>query len=343
MSLAAKGVVSLNMAFVMVLGANLGTALNPIFESSSTFGLAGKRLPLGNLATRVIGCAVALLVLRLVGASPIGVSSDPARAVAAFHTLFNVAVAVLFFPVLGPFAKLLQRALSSHAEPADPSRAIYLDDAVRGNPTLALAVAAREALRMVDVLRTMITGAIDAIEGDRKRIPETKRLDDVLDRLNRAIKDYLMSITREELAEQDRQRLFNILLFATNLEHAGDVIERNLMAHAAKRLKRDLSFSNEGHAEIRDMLERLTSNLGAAAAVFMTEDARAARQLADQKGVFRDLEARAIEAHFERLRAGGVATSETTSLHLDVLRDLKRVNSHLVEGAAYPVLRAIAE
>ncbi len=114
------------------------------------------------------------------------------------------------------------------------------------------------------------------------------------------------------------------------------------MAIASKRLKRGLAFSVEGQAEIRAMLERLAANVNASAAVFMTGDTRAARRLLGEKEVFRDLEARATEAHFAQIRAGRVESVETSALHLDVLRDMKRINAH-VAAAAYPVLDKLGE
>jgi phosphate:Na+ symporter len=164
----------------------------------------------------------------------------------------------------------------------------------------------------------------------------------VLDRLNGAIKAYLTALDPDSLDEQDNRRLGDILSFITNLEHAGDIVEKGLIAIAAKRLKRGLAFSVEGQAEIRVMLERLAGNVQAAAAVFMTEDARAARQLLHEKEVFRDLETRATEAHFARIRAGRVESVETSAMHLDVLRDMKRINAHLA-AAAYPVLEGRGE
>jgi phosphate:Na+ symporter len=139
------------------------------------------------------------------------------------------------------------------------------------------------------------------------------------------------------LDDADNQRLSEILAFVTNIEHAGDIVEKGLVAAAAKRLKRGLAFSVEGQAEIHTMLERLASNVTAASAVLMTDDPRAARALLREKEVFRDLEAQATETHFARIRAGRIESRETSSLHLDVLRDMKRINSHIA-AAAYPVL-----
>ncbi|MBI3516020.1 MAG: Na/Pi cotransporter family protein, partial [Proteobacteria bacterium] len=160
--------------------------------------------------------------------------------------------------------------------------------------------------------------------------------------LNGAVKAYLTAIDAEALDEADQARLSEILAFITNLEHAGDVVEKGLMAIVAKRIKRGLAFSPEGQAEIRAMLERLEGNLRTAAAVFMTDDARAARQLIAEKEVFRDLEHRATEGHFGRVRAGRVESVETSAWHLDVLRDLKRINAHIA-AAAYPTLERRGE
>jgi len=343
MSFVANGVVPPHAAFALVLGANLGTALNPLLESLGGGDPVAKRLPVGNLLNRIAGVLIALAALDWIGPFMVTIVPDPARAVADFHTAFNLATALLFLPVLGPFARLLRKLLPARAIAADPARPIYLDEGAREMPAIALAAAAREALRMADVLETMLRGALDTLDrGDRSQIAAVKNLDTVLDRLNGAIKAYLTALDPEALDASDNARLSEVLAFITNLEHAGDIVEKGLMACAAKRLKRGLAFSAEGQAEIRTMVERLAANLRAAAAVFLTDDPRAARALIAEKEVFRDLEARATEAHFARIRAGRVESAETSALHLDLLRDAKRINAHLA-AAAYPVLERMGE
>jgi phosphate:Na+ symporter len=339
MSFAAKGVVPPYAAFALVLGANLGTAFNPVLEGAAGGDPISRRLPLGNLLNRLIGCVLALAALPWIAPLLVSIEPNAARAVADFHTAFNLALAVLFLPLLAPFARLLRRLLPERTEAADPWRPLYLDASARELPSAALAGAARECLRMADTLESMLRNALDLLDGtDRKRIAATRRMDDVLDRLNEAIKLYLTSLDPDDLSESDHQRLQETLAFATNIEQAGDALASNIMGSALKRLKRGLSFSREGEAELRHMLERLLVNLRWTIAAFMTGDAAAARLLALEKEIFRDLEARAVQAHFERLRAGRVESAETSALHLDLLRDLKRVNAHLVSAAAYPVL-----
>jgi phosphate:Na+ symporter len=343
MALAAKGVVPPHAAFALALGANLGTAINPLLESGVTGDPAGKRLPIGNLVNRVIGVALALALLNWIGPKLVTLDPDPARAVADFHTGFNIVMALLFFPVLKPFAWVLTRLLPVRVDAADPSLPVYLDGAARETPTIALAGAAREALRMVDVFEEILRGAIASLDqDDRKRVSETKRMDDVLDRLDRAIKEYLTSLDTDALDDTDHRRMLEIIAFSTNIEHAGDIVERSLMALAAKRIKQGIAFSETSRQEIRSMIERLIANARAAAAVFMTEDPRSARQLLREKEVFRDFETQATETHFGRVRTGGGETVEAGRLHLDIVRDLKRVNSHLA-AAAYPVLEGQGE
>ncbi len=343
MSLAAKGVVPPDVAFAFVLGANLGTAINPVLEGAPGNDPVVRRLPLGNLLGRAVGVVAALALLDPLGRLMLAAEPDAARAVADFHTLFNLALAVIFLPLLPAWAALLRRLLPARVDPADPSRPRYLDPAAREIPAVALGGAAREALRLADVLDAMLTGLRDSWErADRRRITETKRLDDVLDGLNTAIRAYLISLDPEAMTDADHRRAAQVLAFATNMEHAGDVVDRDLLGLAAKGIKRGVVFSGAERSELLGAVDRLLANLHTAASLFVTEDARAARLLAAEKEVFRDMEARATMAYFERLRAEPRAAG-TGSLHLDALRDLKRVNAHLVAAAAYPVLEGKGE
>ena len=344
MSLAAKGVVPPHAAFALVLGANLGTALNPLLEGAHGDDPAARRVPAGNLGTRLVGIGLFLAVLPWLGPWLSRLEPDVARAVADLHTAFNLTVAAIFFPLLRHYAKLLRRLFPARVEPADPSRPVYLDAAARETPVVAIGAAAREALRLADVLEAMLLAARDAFIGDdRKRIADARRMDDVLDGLNGAIKAYLTGLDPEALSEEDHRRIAEILVFTTNLEHAGDVVDKNLLDHAAKRMKRSQTLPPEARLELDGLIARLVANLRAAAAVFMTEDIRAARLLAAEKEIFRALETTATAAHFAQIRDGHSAAAEAGAWRLDLLRDLKRVNAHLIAAAAYPVLTSQGE
>ncbi len=339
MSFAAEHVVPPEAAFALVLGANLGTAINPLLEGGAGADPAARRVPLGNLLNRAIGAMIALVLLPRIGAGLIAVEPEAGRAVADFHTLFNVALAVVFFPLLGPYAAFLRRLLPARIAAHDPGRPLYLDEGACEVPGVALGGAAREALRLADTLEAMLLGLKECLRStDRKRITETKRLDDLLDRLNTAIKAYLSRLDPEAMTIADHQRLSEILAFATNIEHAGDVVDRGLLDLAGKKMKRGLVFSPANEADLLSIIDRLIANLHHAAGLFVNGNERAARLLVAEKEAFRDLEARATETHFRFLREGRAEAAEGSSLHLDMVRDLKQVNSHLVAAGAYPVL-----
>lgn len=339
MSFAAKGATASSVAFALVIGANLGTALNPLLEGARG-DAAGRRVAAGNFVTRLVGAAAALPLLTWAGPFLAALEPDPSRAVADFHTALNLAIAVTALPLLDPLARLLQFLIPDRIEPADPAKPLYLDPAAVETPSIALGHAAREALRMADILDEMLSQSADLLRDyDRQFTAAVRRQEDALDRLNGAIKRYLTSLDPESLSEDEQRRLTAILTFTLNLENAGDIIARNVASTASKRAKRALAFSETDRKENEAAIERARTNLRSAASVFMTEDARAARILIDEKAEFRKREAEALKDHLARLqvRAGN---AESSALRLDLLRDLERINGYFIAGSAYPVLEA---
>ena len=336
-SLSAKGVIPLALAIALVAGANLGTAVNPLIEGAGSNPTA-RRVPLGNLITRCVGCAVTLPLLDQIVAVFHTVGVTPARAVADFHTWFNVALAVVFLPLTGPFAALLRRLQPAREEADDPGRPRYLDQAALNSPPLAIAAAAREALRMADWLEAMLREAAESVRSaDRRRISQVRRQDDILDKLNSAIGAYLGNLEPEALSAEDERRAAEILTFITNLESAGDALDRTVLAPLTRRLKRGLPFNEGERAESGRILERLAGTTRAAAAVFLTEDARSARALVEEKEAFRALEAATTA------RQLGQPRPNTPAVQIDLLYGLKQINSHLVAAAAYPILEGQGE
>ena len=342
-SLAYSNFITPVVAFALVLGANLGSAVNPLLEGGGLANPVARRLPLGNLINRAVGCALVLPFLQPSVELLSAFDKNPVRLVADFHTLFNLALAAIFIIPLPAFAKLLQWLLPPQAAPSDPSAPIYLDGAAIGTPSLALTSAARETLHMGDLIETMLRETMIALmTDDRKLVSAIERMDNAVDNLHEAIKLYVTKITRESLDDREGSRAMEIIAFAINLEHIGDIIDKNLMELAAKKIKNRLKFSSEGAAELQAFHRRVIENLKLALSVFISGDVKIARQLIEEKVAIRQAERVAAENHLVRLREGLLASIETSSLHLDILRDLKRIHSHIC-SVAYPVLEAAGE
>jgi phosphate:Na+ symporter len=343
MSLAYSQFVTTEAALALVLGANLGSAINPLIEAGNRGDPASRRLPVGNMLNRLIGVCFALPFLHPITQELSAWQPDAAKRIAEFHMLFNIALALIFIALLDPVAQLLIRFLPERKKPDDASAPRYLDDAALETPSLALANAARETLRMGDTVETMLRDVMTAIiANDRKLAGDVERKDDIVDKLNEAIKLYITRLTRDSLDDSEGRRAMEIVSFTINLEHIGDIIDKNLCELAIKKIKGKYQFSPEGAAELTGFHKRTIESLQVAFGIFMTGDIEAARKLLRTKTDLRKAELDAADRHFERLREGRPESLETTSLHLDILADLKRIHSHIC-SVAYPVLEAAGE
>jgi phosphate:Na+ symporter len=343
MSLAYSHFITPVAALALILGANLGSAINPLIEGSRSDNPASRRLPLGNLLNRVIGCALVLPFLHPIASALSNFEPNPSRMAADFHTAFNLAMAIIFIVPLSGVAALLTRFLPERAKPDDLSTPLYLDEAALATPSVALACAARETLHIGDIVATMVRRTMTALmTDDRTLVAEISRMDDAVDRLDEAVKLYVTKLTRESLSEPDGHRAMEIISFSINLEHVGDIIDKNLMEVAAKKIKRKIVFSKQGAAELTGFHQEVCDNLKLAFSVFMSGDLANARQLVAEKAALRTAEFAAAESHLARLREGRPESIESSSLHLDILRDLKRIHSHIC-SVAYPVLERAGE
>ena len=343
MSLAYSHFVTPAAALALVLGANLGSAVNPLLEGTSSADPASRRVPLGNLLNRVIGVGVTLPFVQPLADLLSHLDPNAARMTANFHTVFNVVLALIFVFLLDGVASLLRWLLPDAPKRADAAAPLYLNDTAIQTPSVALSCAARETLHMGDAVEDMLRKAMTALmTNDRKLAAEVSRMDNIVDRLDEAIKLYVTKITRESLEDAEGRRATEILAFVINLEHIGDIIDKNLIELANKKIKHKYEFSKDGAAELEAFYKRIIENLKLAFSVFINADVRVARTLIEEKTQLRNLELAYADSHLARLREGRPESIETSSLHLDVLRDLKRIHSHIC-SVAYPVLEAAGE
>lgn len=336
MTLATQQILTPEAALAMVLGANLGNII-PQYLAAGANNEA-RRLALGNLIMRGAGCLIAVPMLGWITAAMTVIDASPARQVADFHTLFNVVLAAIFIGLLDPLARFCIWALPSSSAADDPGKPQYIQTSSHPAPGVALANAAREVLRMVDMVESMLHLFFGALQDDdRKLLSRLSTMDTALDNLHRAVKLHVTALGDDDLSEADAKRCSDILAFTINLEHIGDILDNSLKDIAAKKIKQQLAFSNEGLQEISEMHQRLLDNLQLATSVFMMGDAGAARTLLEEKERMRELEQATVENHLRRLRERRAQSVETSSLHIDIARDLKRIAAHIA-SVAYPIL-----
>lgn len=337
-TLASSGIIPPSVALGLVLGANLGSGLLAVLTTARA-PVAERRLPLGNLLFKAVGCLIAMpLMPEVLKVLPQWIPS-PHQQVVLFHFGFNVMLAIVFIGLTPLIARQLERLLTA-PRVNDSSRPRHLDRSALQTPSLAISCAAREALHQADVVETMLRGILPVLrENDLELAERLREMDDTVDELYTEIKLYLTQISRESLSERESRRWTDIVSFTINMEQIGDIIERVLQDIEDKKIRKDRRFSDAGMAEICHLHERLLANLRLGMSVFLDGHVRDASRLLEEKARFRDLEHEYAASHIARLQDNTAHSIETSSLHLDLISDLKRINSHIC-SIAYPILES---
>ena len=338
-ALASQGIVPPGVALGLVLGANIGSGVLALLVTAN-----GKpelrRLPMGNLVFKLVGAAIATPLLPLALGQLQLYVPEVHQQVVVFHLGFNVALAVLLIGFTGAVARLVENMLPPTAPAAGSDRPRHLDPVALATPSLAISCAAREALHQADVVETMLRGVLPVLRNnDLDLAQRLRKMDDTVDELYSAIKFYLTQISREALSEREGRRWTDIVSFTINMEQIGDVIERVVQDIEDKKIRKNRSFSDAGMAEICHLHERLLANLRLGMSVFLDGHVRDAQKLLQEKARFRELEHEYAATHIARLQDNTAQSIETSSLHLDLISELKRINSHIC-SIAYPILES---
>ena len=333
-----SGLLLTDAGLFLVLGANVGSGLLPVIANWKAKRNA--KIPVkANFLIRVLSVTA---VFPFVGPllAVLGDSLPAYSTPAFFHLFLNIGVAIIGLVLLPLIIKLVTNLESADSESAQAIEPKHLDETAFSSPSKALACAKREALNMANITQIMLRNTLPVLkEGNDELRQEIIVMDDDVERLFNAIKIYIARIMREELTEEEAQRAMDLLSFTANMDHMGDIIEGSLMELAVKKANLGAQFSHQGLTEITALHEAVTSTFELAINTFISEDSDLARMLFDAKASIRELESKSVTTHLERIGTGISQSIETSSLHLDIIRDLKRINSHLT-SIAYPVLKA---
>jgi phosphate:Na+ symporter len=336
-AMATSAVVPLDVALGLVLGANLGSGVLAVLTTAKS-EIPVRQVTVGNLVFKALGVTVAAPFVGFYLTQIRPYVSDATQLVVLYHLAFNVVVSIGFIGLTGWVATLVKKMLPVPQKPASTSRPQHLDPSALSTPTLAISNAAREALHQADVVETMLIGMLNVIRhNDLRLAEELRKLDDTVDRLYSDIKYYLTKISREALGEEESKRWTDIISFTINMEQVGDIIERVIIDIEDKKIRPQRNFSEAGMAEIVELHERLVANLRLGMSVFLNGNVRDAQKLLEEKARFRDLERAYATTHLSRLMDRTAPSMETSSLHIDLISDLKRINSHIC-SIAYPIL-----
>ena len=338
-AMATSGAITADMSLGLVLGANLGSGILAVLQTAKS-SVEVRQVTVGNLIFKVLGVTIVAPFTGLWITYVAPYLHNAGQSAVLFHLAFNVFNSLGFIGFTGVVADWMRKLLPKEDTQNSPQRPRHLDASALSTPSLAISCAAREALHQADVVESMLIGLHNVVQTDNLQLSQDlRKLDDTVDELYSAIKYYMTKISRAELDERESQRWTEVINFTINMEQIGDIIERVLTDIENKKIKKRRQFSKAGMEEINELHAHLLDNLRLAMSVFLTGNVRDAQKLLEEKARFRDLELAYSASHLERLSHNTVQSIETSSLHIDLISDLKRINS-LLCSVAYPILES---
>ncbi|WP_065331114.1 Na/Pi cotransporter family protein [Tritonibacter mobilis] len=324
-------------AMAMVLGANLGGAMIA-FVLTLAADVRARRIVSANLALRGGGALAVLLALNLDALDPTWLGQGAAVQVMGLHLAFNLALCLLALPFVGLIARMSKGVMRDPNVQSLGRGMSALDPAALEDPPRALGCAARELLRMGEVIEKMLVAAMGLYEVWDDRVANAIRDEDkALRQMHLDLKLYLAGMNRHKLDDSAVNGAIEASLMAANLEAAADQVARKMTDLARKLSHEGISFSKSGKQEIDDFMDRIQANVQLALTVMMTRNPDDARELVAEKESIRTAEQRLQSKHLTRLREGVSESIETSAIHQETLRILKQVNTSFAM-AGYPIL-----
>ncbi|NMD08147.1 MAG: Na/Pi cotransporter family protein [Phyllobacteriaceae bacterium] len=338
-SLASNNSLAMESAAAFVLGINLGGGL-PALLGSMSLPISARRLPVANLLARGVVCLAALPCIPWITQAQTAFGLPGLSASLALHLGINLVVGLVWLPLTSLVAAVTRRLMPDEPGIIDPLAVPRYISQSSTNPAAALANAVLETGRMSEVLEHMFSTALEAMQGNSlEKLKELRLLDQRLNRYHTDIQTFLAGLAERTVEPEDGRRALEIVLYVSNLEHAGDIVQLNLGDRIKAKVREGHDFNAAEAVALSSLCDMIRDNIRHATAVLSSRDVAAAQALIAQKDAFRALENKVIREHFSRKSGDRGKALRRSALFVDLIRDLHRLNSHVV-AAGYPIVDA---
>jgi len=328
MSLTSAGAITIGDAMLWVYGANIGTTSTALIAAAGS-NYIGKQVAWAHFFYKTVSVLLFYPFTKYFVDLLAQFDTTPARITANSHFFFNIISAVIFFPFIDKGAKFIQKLFPKG--PQDEFGADFLGLNNYQSSALATSYAQREIMRTADIVHSMVVDSIKLFDSsDPTLIESIKDRDNKVDFLYRETKMFLLDhANKSNTAVQ--QNILNMIMFISDLERAADAIDINIVALAIKKHALRLEFSQEGWDDIKAMHGHVIKAASMAINAYQSKDLcseaiRLKRELAK-------LEINLRENHIGRLNRGMRDSINTSSIHLDLLSEYRRIASLLCNHA----------
>lgn len=335
MGVSSSGMLSPAECFAFVLGANVGTT-STAFIASFTSGADGKRAAIGYFLSKLIGAVVFLLFIEEISKFLFSISMKNMKFfIADSNMIFNIINSILFLPFTGFFTKLLMKLVPEKTKTKGKAYLKYIDKKAVENVSVAVAQSHRELLRMYDEVGEMLEKCILAFEtNETNLISEIKEMDNSIDFLDENIRKFLVEISKSPLDRTTASKTSSMIRISSNLENIGDTIEKDLMDHALKKVKKNAVFSEDGRREIEELHKEVMEYFRLLGSALSEFNKKIAEEIVKKKSELYQLTYELVNRHLERLKLGLKESVDTSSIHLDVISNLRRIISFIADSGS---------
>ena len=330
--LAIQGLVPLETSLYIIMGTNIGTCVTAMLSAVGATRTA-KRAALIHLMFNVLGTLVVFILVSLLPVSTwIGHIDSPALQIAVAHTSFKVFEVLCFVLLRKWLVKLVMILVPGEDKQGEDKSLKFLDDRILSTPPIAVAQICKEIERMGDIAIANLTRAMDAFfNKDSSLINEVEQNEDVVNYLNHEITRYMVAAAQLDLPASDVEQLGEMFHVVNDLERIGDHAE-NMAEYAKNRIDEEIPFSEDGLAELRDMLDKTVALFKLSMEAFHTRDQHLLPRVLVQEENIDDMEKTLQQSHVDRLTRGA-CTPRSGMIFSDMLSNLERVADHATNVA----------
>ena len=333
-SLALAGLVPWNAAVYIIIGQNVGTCLTAILSSLGASKNA-KAAAFIHLLYNVAGAAVvgtlSVIYFYFINSS-FGSSLVTATSISAFHSGYNVAILIIFYPFTNALVYFAKKFVKAEDTEEEDITLLHLDDRILETPGFAVESFKKEIIRLSKItMENFLLAAESLFDRDEAKIDKVFKREQNIDILSQSITLYLVKLCNSNISKREYNLITPMFHIIHDIERIGDHSE-NLAELAQFAAAEDVNLSPAAHTELIEIIKHTESSLENCISALESEKAgnleclMKAEELEDELDI---MEERLRASHIKRLTSGECIPTAGV-FFLDVLSNLERVGDHAI-------------